>query len=494
MQRKFLTNLALLLFLNFLVKPFWIFGIDRTVQNVVGAEQYGFYFVIFNFSYLFNILLDFGITNFNNRNLAQNHNLLNKYFSSIVILRFILATVYTIVTFSVALIIGYKANQLYLLAFLAFNQFLIFFILYLRSNINGLMMFKTDSFLSVLDRILMILICGVLLWGHVTKLRFQIDWFVYAQTLAYLLTASIALFIVIRKAKFKRLVWNKPFFVMVLKQSLPYAILFLLMMFYYRIDTVMLERMLPKGVGAIQSGIYASAFRLLDASIMIAYLFSVLLLPIFSKMIKNKESVEYMVKLSFTLLITSALIIAIGSAFYRKELMELLYTTHFDESPSEYANRIMQSSQIFAFLMGSFVAISSTYIFGTLLTANGNLKYLNIISVSGMIVNIGLNLILIPKMQAVGSAIASFTSQTVTIVLQIIVVQHIFHFKKNFKYLATLGLFVILVLSINIITYNHLKYDWKINFGIMVVSSLLIATVLRLFNLSALLSIIKKER
>ncbi|MCK4288280.1 MAG: hypothetical protein KAW86_03670, partial [Bacteroidales bacterium] len=80
MQRKFLTNLALLLFLNFLIKPFWILGIDRTVQNVVGLEDYGFYFVVFNFSLIFNILLDFGITNFNNRNIAQHNFLLNKYF------------------------------------------------------------------------------------------------------------------------------------------------------------------------------------------------------------------------------------------------------------------------------------------------------------------------------------------------------------------------------------------------------------------------------
>ena len=80
MQKKFLTNLGLLLFLNLLVKPFWVLGIDRSVQNVVGAEEYGFYFSILNFSFLFNMFLDLGITNFNNRNIAQNAQLLNKHF------------------------------------------------------------------------------------------------------------------------------------------------------------------------------------------------------------------------------------------------------------------------------------------------------------------------------------------------------------------------------------------------------------------------------
>jgi len=135
MQRKFLTNLILLLTLNLLIKPFWILGIDRSVQNIVGAADYGFYFAIFNFSFLFNILLDFGITNFNNKNIAQNNHLLNKHFSSIVILKLLLAVIYTVVTFTFGIIIGYNSHQLSMLGWMAFNQFLISFVLYLRSNI-----------------------------------------------------------------------------------------------------------------------------------------------------------------------------------------------------------------------------------------------------------------------------------------------------------------------------------------------------------------------
>jgi len=208
MQRKFLTNLGLLLFLNLLVKPFWIFGIDRTVQNTVGPTEFGFYFVVFNFSFLFNILLDLGITNFNNRNIAQNNHLLNKHFSGIITMKILLGVVYFLVTFTIALILGYSGERLKLLGLLGFNQLLISAILYLRSNISGLLLFKTDSFLSVLDRLLMILFCGMLLWGHVTDAPFRIEWFVYSQTAAYVLTALTALLIVIKKAKFRKPSWN----------------------------------------------------------------------------------------------------------------------------------------------------------------------------------------------------------------------------------------------------------------------------------------------
>ena len=74
MNRKFVTNLALLLLLNLLIKPFWIFGIDRSVQNTVGAGEYGLYLALFNWALIFNIVLDIGITNFNKELILKNLN------------------------------------------------------------------------------------------------------------------------------------------------------------------------------------------------------------------------------------------------------------------------------------------------------------------------------------------------------------------------------------------------------------------------------------
>src|ERR1035438_3612126 len=98
MLKKFLKNIALVLFLNLLIKPFWILGIDRSVQNHVGVADYGFYYSIFSFSFLLNILLDFGITNFNNKNIAQNNHLLEKHFSGLFLLKLLLGVVYISVT------------------------------------------------------------------------------------------------------------------------------------------------------------------------------------------------------------------------------------------------------------------------------------------------------------------------------------------------------------------------------------------------------------
>jgi O-antigen/teichoic acid export membrane protein len=52
------------------------------------------------------------------------------------------------------------------------------------------------------------------------------------------------------------------------------------------------------------------------------------------------------------------------------------------------------------------------YIFGTLLTANGSLKILNILALIALIANFGLNLWLIPKYQALGAAYAAIITQS----------------------------------------------------------------------------------
>jgi O-antigen/teichoic acid export membrane protein len=492
MQRKFLTNLGLLLLLNLLIKPVWIFAIDRNVQIITGVMDYGFYFEIFNFSFLFNILLDLGITNFNNRNIAQNHQLLNKHFSAIVVMKLVLAVLYVLVAFVVALFLRYNPAQMKMLAWLCFNQVLISFILYLRSNVSGLLMFKTDSMLSVLDRFLMIVFCGVLLWGHLTTTKFRIEWFVYAQTAAYVTTALVACLIVIKKARFRKLNFHWPFFLAIMKQSMPFAIMVLLMTFYNRLDPVMLGKLLPGQLGDKQIGIYASGFRLLDAANMIAYLFGVLLIPVFSRMIKHKQSVEKMVRLSFTLLITVAVIVAFGSVFYSEELMDLLYNEH-----------ILESARVFRLLMGGFIAVSTTYIFGTLLTANGNLKEITIVSAIGLVINFLINLFLIPVMEAMGSAYASLITQFFIAIAQVIIVQKVFRFKVNYRYLLTLVVFVVGVAAFNFGS-RHLfglwsafmspEKQWFPSFVLMILLSFGLAGALKLLNLRSLAKILKEDR
>lgn len=478
LKRKFITNLLLLLFLNVLIKPFWVFGIDLTVQNMVGDESYGLYFSLLNFSMILNILLDVGITSYNNRNIAQHHQLLKKHVSNIVGLKFVLAFVYMVVSLVIALIIGYNKIQFHLLFFLILNQFLISFSLYLRSNISGLHLFRTDSLLSVLDRSLMIIICSILIFTNITGHVFRIEWFVYAQTIAYLIANLVILAVVLAQTGKLKINFDRRFFLVFLKQSYPYALLILLMSFYNRIDSVMLERLLPNGKD--QTGIYAHAFRLFDAVSMFGVLFAGLLLPIFARMIKHREDISSMVQFSFLLLFVPSLIISFSSGFYDVQIMNLLNYSHPELSAS-----------IFRLLMISFLGVATTYIFGTLLTANGSIRELNWMAVAGMIINIALNLFLIPRLEAIGSAWASLITQLFTAIAQTILAVVLLKLTINYRLIGKLVLFVSFVFLVGV--FSRKVENWYLGYALMIGSSVLFAFFTRLINLQALFQIIRNE-
>ena len=482
MQRKFVTNLALIIVLNLLIKLPWVLVIDVAVQNAVELEMYGFYYAIFNVTFIFNFILDMGITNFNNTNISQNNHLLTKHLSSIILLRIMLAIIFVLITTAGGLIIGYTADMMKMLLAVIFNQVLISFILYLRSNIAGLHLFRTDSFISVLDRLIMIVICGTLLLKFNGPNEFDIRWYIYAQTTGYLITAIITLSIVLKKAKLRKLSWRWPFFVMILKKSYPYAVLWLLMSSYNRIDSVMLERILPFRDGAHQAGVYASAARILEASNMIAILYAGLLLPIFARMIKLRQNIDEMVRLAFSLLVIPALVVSTCSYFYSWHIMDFLYK----------GNHIDESAAVFRILMCCFVPISSSYIFGTLLTANGNLKQLNFMASAGMVINIVLNLILIPRYTAVGAAISSITTQLFTATAQILMAQKTFGLHRNLKLIGNIILFVSGAVVINL-AVGFLGLNWVAGMIVAAAGCFALAFIMRLISPRNIYRIVKYE-
>ena len=483
MQKKLLSGLFWVLLLNIVVKPFWILGIEAGVQSAVGTEMYGFYFSIFNLAYIFNILLDLGVTNFNTRNIAQHPGLINKHLPGILSIKFLLLGLYLVITFSTGLLMGYSSKQFLLLAFLSFNQFLNSLILYLRSNFEGLLMFKWDSVISIMDRVLMILICGFLLWG--TDIPFKIEYFVWAQTAAYLITAIIAFIAIARKAHFRGLRWNKPFSMVILKKSAPFALLVLLMASYNRIDPVLLKQLLPNG--DFQAGIYAGAFRLLEALTMIAYLFSVPLLPIYSRLLTKKQEVDSsqiseITQLMFSLVWIFSLTAAITFWTLSEPLMDLIYNENLP---------ISQYADVFRILIFGIIPISTTYVFGTLLTANGSLKQLNILAATTLIINVAVNLICIPRLGAVGSAWASLAAQSFMAITQLILSLRIFHIRPSLRYVCRL-----IFQALFIVAFNLLCLYWNTNIWITMafvgIGTLAASFALKLINIKKLINYIQE--
>ena len=228
------------------------------------------------------------------------------------------------------------------------------------------------------------------------------------------------------------------------------------------------------------SGIYASGFRLVDSANMVSYLFSVILLPLFSKMIKENRKITDVMGAAFHLLLIITTAFVAISLLYSRELMELLYNKHIEES-----------AEVYRWLSFCFVPISMTYIFGTLLTANGSLKYLNIIAGLGMLMNIGLNFILIPLFQQNGAAITSLITQTVTAALQAWLALKIFKVKFDWKYCLKIVFYVFAVAVAAVAVRYALSASWIVKTAVSLVLFVVMAFAVRILSIKDVKSLVE---
>ena len=474
MQKEFSLNIIILLAINLLIKPFFIFGIDRTVQNIVGTEQYGIYFTLLSFAYILQILNDFGIQNFNSREISQNRSLVLQYLPNILILKTVLAVVFLIGIFLLGGLAGY-AQYYHLLFFLGLNQVLVSLIFYLRSNLTGLGHFRTDSLLSAFDKLLMIIFCAILLWVSPFQENFKIEWFVYAQTVALAIAALTVGFFVGKnlpqKISYK---FDFQLTFSLLKRSFPFALVILLTTIYTRVDVIMIEKMLVDGTH--HAGVYGAAYRLLDASNMVGYLFATLLLPMLSRMLKKGEDVNQLVGLGFRLIFSCSVALAASIFFFQEDIMNLLYQ---DATP--------YWGEVLGWLMFTFVVVAGAYVYGSLLLADGDLHTLNKIFGLSIILNMCLNYFLIPILMAEGAAIATLVTQLFVLIFEMILGVKKKLIRTNWKLIVKAITFFLGCLIISYTVSNIQNTIWLLLFIITFSLNLILAIGLKILKFRELL-------
>ena len=441
MKRVFVKNLLLLQLLNLIIKPVWLLLIDRAAQNLLGV-QYGQYYIVLNLALIFNIVLDLGIQNFNQTHVASDPHFFKEKFISIIILKGILSSVYIILVALIGLGSGLNMSWLFLILI---NQVLLTFVLYFRSNINGLHHYAIDACLSVSDKFFGILLCLIAYACDCISIQY----FILIQLVATAITLIIAWGInqhyyrQFPAEASSNVKWNLKGVWPLLKLSLPFALLFTLMNMYTRIDVAMMNLLLPDA--NYHSGIYAQSFRLLDATAMFAMLFAGLLLPMFSKLIQEQVDLKPLTHLASTILLVISISIGITSYLYAYRIIDLMYDF-------KSIDQAIESSEVFKNILLSFIPMSVTFVFSTLLTAQKDLYHLNVFASIALVLNVILNACFIPIWQSWGASVATLSTQSVFAILCYWRCKQLFGFKiqtsESFKFIAfvviMIGLFVLI--------------------------------------------------
>jgi len=405
--KTFGVNIILLLLINILIKPFYLFGIDRTVQNEVGAESYGLFTVFFNFIFLFQIFADLGLQNFSQQWISRQRGSVQSLLGRGLPTKGLLTLLFLPIVALAGFVSGYLTEEPILYGLLVFNFLLNSWLVYLRTVVSGLGYYKTDSVFSSVDKLLMIAIIGSLLWSSATP-EISIFNFAMGQSISLVITVSIISLWIRWKVQAISSRFSIKNVRVIFRKALPFALIVFLMTLFTRLDLIMIEWLLEDGY--YQSGAYAAGYRLLDAANIIGFLVAGLLLPMFSHASRSPQPPISLVRAGWYFLMAVSIPISALCFWYADEITFLLYT----EATSAW-------SQILSILMLTFIVRSSDYVMGSLLTAYERLRFMNIAYLGGVLLNIGLNLFMIPAYKAVGAAYTTLISQSIIAVLFMVV-------------------------------------------------------------------------
>jgi len=450
-KKEFYLNITLLILINLLIKPLYLFGIDAEVQNQVGNSDYGTYFALFNFLYIFHWVLDPGIQNYNTQAISKDRDSLQLRLGYTLASKCLAAILFVgIAGLLSMLFFGQEYWQEIILV--AASMIALSFIVYFRTHFSAIGQYYTDSLLSSLDKLLLILSLGYLL--YLSEIEMSITLFIQVQFISLIVTLLIVGLLFIRRFGGIRLNFDVSQIKGLLRNSFPFAIVFILMSLYSRMDGIMLKSLVDDQ--AVSAGIFAAGFRVYDAMSMIGMLFASLLLPMFANVLSDKEKLSELYESALRLLLIVSTLLGIIAYLYSEEVMYAIYTA---ASQSHV--------EVFQWLTISYYLVALTYVFGTLITASGKLKKLNWLFVLGIPINFSLNCWLIPDLQAVGAGIATCITQAVILIGQIVLVYRQFHFKVNSNLILHYSLLFGVIFATSLMIHYSLSWHFILEVGLI---------------------------
>jgi O-antigen/teichoic acid export membrane protein len=165
-----------------------------------------------------------------------------------------------------------------------------------------------------------------------------------------------------------------------------------------RLDAFLLERL--HAAGAYEAGVYAAGYRLLDAANMMGYLVASFLVPFLARHRTEPLLVQETVSETGYGLLLYGLFASLFVVCFAVPVQQVLYP-----AGGEYTALVIQ------WCLAVLPAYLLLHVYGSVLTALGQLNAFLRILTGAVVVNTLLNVILIPAWGAVGCCLAALVSQ-----------------------------------------------------------------------------------
>jgi len=376
-----------------LEKPFKLvelYIVGSMVSKTLGIEKFGVYNYIINISFILSFLIDLGLTN-----------LFTKYYSNfnkIYLKEFLLIRLVGGLFFCLFFLILLKVNDVYGLGVLLFALF------YFFSPANFLVGFFNSTGSNYKASVIRItsLITKYLLFYIGYLQNYDLDYFISVFAFAFFLNSTIYWLIISRQTKFNpHQTFSHKRALLFIKQGAPLALTTFFTFLYLKLDVIILEYY----NGMSEVAIYSTASRFSEIWFFIPVALGTVFLPVFSSKKDSEKWLGIGFKISLLIGIISILILLLFSK----------YAIVFF-----FGNDYLASYDILKIHIYYGIQVCFGVIWTKWLIAENKEILIFYCQFSSLLINLIMNLILIPEFGSIGAAVATSVSA--------IIVQSIFIF------------------------------------------------------------------
>jgi O-antigen/teichoic acid export membrane protein len=188
-----------------------------------------------------------------------------------------------------------------------------------------------------------------------------------------------------------------------LREAYPLALANLFSVIYFKVDTIMLASM--RGSDAV--GLYNAAYRLLEFTLIVPAYYTGAIFPVVSAShLTNPQRFLLIYRRSVKYMWVASLPLALGVSALAPKMIEVLYGKNY-----------MASIPVLRVLMWTLLLIAVNAINAPYLIAMSRQKIVTFLTLAGMVFNIGLNFIAIPRYGILGAAWITLLSEVVTVAM-----------------------------------------------------------------------------
>lgn len=394
--RKIIGNINWLIFENILRNLIGLFVVVW-VARYLGPEQFGLMNYALAFVALFSALATLGLDNITIRNIVSDPEKKGEYLGSTLLLKFFGSLIMLIISAIGMFLIepGNTLVQLFVIIIALGYIFKSF------DTIDLWFQSQVQSKYSVFSRSITFVVISILKVVFIIT-QAPLIAFVLMYTLDSLLAAVLLVYLYHKKATFSFFKWEIKYDVMksLLNDSRPLILSGIAIMVYMKIDQVMIGNM----IGDTQLGIYSAAVKLSEAWYFIPMIISGSVFPaILSARKKSRELYLERMQMLYDSFTWFTISVALITTFMAPFIIRIIYGVEYIDAATVLSIHIWAG--IFVFLG----VASSKYLIAENLTKISFYR-----TFIGAIINIILNIILIPTYGILGAAIATLISYGVS--------------------------------------------------------------------------------